>query len=85
MTTSTSSTITAGSYWRSRTTECMVKVIVPFAEGWTWRDASVVVVFRTCENRYGDKMEIRQYYEPVGDFLGNFEPAIWDKEKRTWQ
>jgi hypothetical protein len=78
-------TITAGSYWRARRNEILVKVIVPHATAWVWRDETPVVVFRTHSNRYGEAMQIVQYFATVDDFLTDFEPAIWDKEKLIWQ
>ena len=86
MTTSTNSTIIAGSYWRSCERENLVKVIVPYASHWIWRDESYAVVFRTHANRYGEPMlEVVQHFMAVEDFLDEFEPAIWDKEKLTWK
>lgn len=80
-----SSSIAAGSYWRSKTNGSLVKVIIPNAEGWTYRDQGTQVIFRTYSDRHGNPMPIRQHYEPLSYFTVEFELAIWDKENRTWR
>jgi len=82
LTTSTSSTISAGSYWRAWGSKTLVKVIVPYAAIWPRRDSGSVVAFRTYSD--GKGAPIVQYYSAVDDFLADFTPAIWDKEKLTW-
>lgn len=83
MPTSISSTVSAGSYWRAKINNILVKVIVPHAVSWGWLDEPVVV-FRTHSNKDGDPVPIVQHFMTIHDFLEDFEPAEWDKETQIW-